>query len=196
MAETTWSESTSETDTGTRPSPGDPKGTRQTDGSGRTRQSVGTGGTRQSSDRALAPVGVVLLVGIAMVLAGVVAGAAVVPPESPPTASLSASAANDRITLTHRGGDPLDVRELRLVVAVDGTELDRQPPLPFFSADGFRPGPTGPFNSAAEQTWTVGETASFRVAGTNDPTLAAGDEVEIDVYASEYRIASLSTRVA
>lgn len=150
---------------------------------------------RPSSDRAVAPVGIALLVGLAVVLAGVVASATVVSPEPVSTASLSISAAGDRITLIHRGGDPLNARTLRIVVTVEGVELDHQPPIPFFSADGFHPGPTGPFNSAADPTWTAGETASFRVAGTNAPTLAAGDEIAIAIYAGDRRIASLTTRV-
>lgn len=153
-----------------------------------------------ASGRALAPVGLALLVAVVVVIAGGVAGATVLgtdPLADPaPTASLSASVADDRVTLAHRGGDALDVRDLRLVVCVDGAELDRQPPVPFFSAHGFYPGPTGPFNSAADPTWRAGETASFRVAGTNAPTLASGARVEVDVYAGDHRIASLETRVA
>jgi len=81
------------------------------------------------------------------------------------------AAANGTITLVHRGGPALDVRSLRVTITVDGQLLRHQPPVPFFAATGFHAGPTGPFNSAADPRWSVGETASLAVAGTNTPTL-------------------------
>ena len=152
---------------------------------------------RTASHRALAPVAGVLLLAITVVLAGSVATAAIGGgPASPaPTASLSLSAVDDRITITHRGGDALEAGDLSVHVRVDGEPLARQPPVPFFSAAGFRPGPTGPFNAASDNRWRVGESASVRVAGTNDPALAPGRTVTVDVAVDGTRIASLETVV-
>lgn len=148
-------------------------------------------------ERGCAPVAAVLLVGIVVglgaVLAGVVLG--LDPGGEATTASLSLSAEGDRVALEHRGGDDLDVRELRVRVRIDGAPLDRQPPVPFFSASGFRPGPTGPFNSASDPVWRPGETASFRIASTNDPTPEPGDRIEVTVTLGDRRIAELDARV-
>lgn len=141
-------------------------------------------------------VAVALLVLLAVGLAGVLAAGlgAVAPPEPPPRAALelSADAGADRVALTHLGGDPLDVRRLRLRVSVDGTGLAHQPPVPFFAARGFRAGPTGPFNSAAAPRWTPGETASLRLASTNAPALAPGARVRAEVYVRGHLVARLS----
>jgi len=139
----------------------------------------------------------VLLLAITVVLAGgVVTAVIAAPPAEPaPTASLSLSAADDRITVTHRGGDPLDADDLTVRVHVDGEPLARQPPVPFFSAAGFRPGPTGAFNAASDGRWRVGESASFRVAGTNDPTLAPGRTVAVDLAVDGNRLAALEAVV-
>lgn len=158
----------------------------------------------RSGRRAVSPVvGVVLLVAVTVLLAASVgavvlevAEAGTVDP-SGPTASLSLSAdpATGRVRLTHRGGAPLSVEALTVRVAVDGTPLRHQPPVPFFSARGFRPGPTGPFNVAADGEWTAGETASFRLASTNRPTLSAGVRLTVRVSASGRSVAELSTRL-
>lgn len=109
-----------------------------------------------------------------------------------PTVALSLSVANDRVSVTHRGGTVIDAREVGLRVTVNGTPLAEQPPVPFFAASGFRAGPTGPFNAAADPRWGAGETASFRVAGTNAPTLAPEARVAVRVSAAGRPIASLS----
>jgi FlaG/FlaF family flagellin (archaellin) len=144
-------------------------------------------------------VGVVAMLAITTVLAGI-AGAALLDtaatPTAGPSAALSLSATGDRVSLTHRGGDVLDVRSLRLRVAVDGTPLDRQPPVPFFAAAGFEPGPRGPFNAATDAEWSAGETGSFAVAGTNRPTLDPGDRLSVTVYADDRPVARLSTTVS
>lgn len=167
----------------------------------------------RNGTRASAPLGAVLLVGLAVALStgvGVAAlGSGVLGAEgfdtessdsgefglgSTKSASLSASATADgRIQLLHEGGDTLDVRELRLRVLVDGKELARQPPVPFFSAEGFKSGPTGPFNPAAEPTWRAGESVSLEVAGTNEPTVDDGSLVEIEVYVGGTPVAKLET---
>ncbi|RLM71464.1 type IV pilin [Halorubrum sp. Atlit-8R] len=145
----------------------------------------------------MAPVAGVLLIAITVVLAGGVAAAALDGPSAtvPPSAVLSLSATDDRIAVTHRGGDPIDVTAVRVRVSVDGEPLDEQPPLPFFSAAGFHPGPTGPFNSAGDDTLRVGETAAFRVADTNDPTLEPGRRVTVEITADGRPVATLETVV-
>ncbi|TKX75741.1 type IV pilin [Halorubrum sp. GN11_10-6_MGM] len=145
----------------------------------------------------MAPVAGVLLIAITVVLAGGVAAAALGPSSTtvPPSAVLSLSATDDRIAIDHRGGDPIDVSTVTVRVSVDGEPLDRQPPLPFFSAAGFHPGPTGAFNAAGDDTLRAGETAAFRVAGTNDPTLEPGRTVSVTITADGGPIASLETSV-
>ncbi|WP_132058202.1 type IV pilin N-terminal domain-containing protein [Halorussus amylolyticus] len=138
------------------------------------------------SGRALSPVlGVVCLLVVTAVLAGVVGTFAlgVTPPSNPPTAALDLriDADANELTFVHRAGDSLDVRELSLRVRIDGTPLDTQPPVPFFSARDFKSGPTGPFNTATDSTWEAGERASFRVAETNDPALAPGAHVTVKI---------------
>jgi len=151
------------------------------------------------SARALAPVAGVLLLAITVVLAGgvvtVALGAPAESAEPAPTTSLSLSATGDRIALSHRGGDALNASELDVRVRVDGEPLARQPPVPFFSAAGFRPGPTGAFNAASDDEWRVGGSASFRVAGTNDPVLEPGRTVVVEVSVDGRPVATLETVV-
>lgn len=149
-----------------------------------------------SSSRGSAPIGVVLLVAIAVVLAAGVAAATIDTPAEPaPTASLSLTADGDRIELLHRAGDPIPVDELTVRVSVDDEPLARQPPVPFFSASGFRPGPTGPFNAASDDVWRPGQSASFAVAGTNDPTLEPGRTVTVRLFVRDQPVAALDTTV-
>jgi FlaG/FlaF family flagellin (archaellin) len=145
----------------------------------------------------MAPVAGVLLIAITVVLAGGVAAAALDGPSAtvPPSAVLSLSATDDRIAIAHRGGDPIDVAAVTVRVSVDGEPLEEQPPVPFFSAAGFHPGPTGPFNSAGDDTLRVGETATFRVADTNDPTLEPGRTVTVEIAADGRPVARLETVV-
>lgn len=97
--------------------------------------------------------------------------------------------------MTHRGGDAVVPADLRVRVRVDGEPLAEQPPVPFFAAEGFESGPTGPFNSATDGEWRAGETGSLRVADTNDPSLRPGATVEVGLYAAGDRIALLRTTV-
>lgn len=141
-------------------------------------------------------VAVACLLAVTVVLAGVAGAVALQSvPEPGSRAALTLSVSGDRVTLTHRGGDTLDVRTLRVRVTVDGVPLAAQPPVPFFAARGFESGPTGPFNVAADPRWTAGETASFAVAGTNDPVLAPGAVVVVTVTEGETTVARLRTRV-
>ena len=167
-----------------------------TDPSIETNSPTETGPPAARSARGIAPVAGVLLLAITVVLAGGVVTAAIDAPAEPaPTASLSLSATDDRIAVTHRGGDALDASELDLRVRVDGEPLARQPPVPFFSAAGFHPGPTGAFNAATDGDLRVGESASFRVAGTNDPTLEPGRTVTVEVSVDGRPVATLETVV-
>lgn len=150
-------------------------------------------------DRATAStIGVVLLLALAVVLAGIVGGVlfgtAAAPPEPTP-AALSLTATADRLVLTHDGGATLDVGAIDLRVRVDGTELTHQPPVPFFSARGFHSGPTGPFNAAGDPEWTAGESASVAPAGTNAPALRPGATVEVRVVRNGSVIATLTDRI-
>ncbi len=151
-----------------------------------------------ASDRAVSPaVGVVLVVALTVVLASGVAVAfavGVAPHEPAPSArvSLSVDAASDELVLEHRGGDALHVADLRVVVTIDGRRLAHQPPVPFFAATGFEPGPTGPFNRGYDGAWTAGTTASVALAGTNDPEIAPGDRVVVAIYADDALVARAS----
>jgi FlaG/FlaF family flagellin (archaellin) len=151
-----------------------------------------------ATDRAVSPaVGVVLVVALTVVLASGVAVAfavGVAPEEPAPSAriALDVDAASDELVLEHRGGDALHVGELRVVVTVDGTRLRHQPPVPFFAATGFEPGPTGPFNRGYDDAWTAGTTASVALAGTNVPTIAPGDRVVVAIYADDALVARTS----
>ena len=115
----------------------------------------------------------------------------------PEFARLSASASPDgTIVLTHDGGQPIDVRRVSVNVSVEGQRLTQQPPVPFFSAPGFEPGPTGPFNSAADPEWTVGEQASFTLSDSNEPGLQPGADVTVTVLRDETPLTRVRTSVA
>lgn len=156
---------------------------------------------RSTDRRAVAPVvGVVLLVGLVAALGAAVGITALGTAGDLPDGhgsvalSLSVDAGADRLTLVHRAGAPLDVRQLVVRVRVAGRPLEHQPPVPFFAARGFRAGPTGPFNLATDPRWTAGEAASLRLASTNDPGIDSGDRVVVDVTAGDRRVATLSAR--
>ena len=157
-------------------------------------------GPTARADRAVSPaVGVVLLVVVTVALAATVGVGAVpdLPGDPPPAAHIDcrADAGPDRVACTHRGGDRLDTRDLRVHVAVDGDPLTHQPPVPFFAARGFRAGPTGPFNPSSDPGWTAGETASFSIAATNDPDLTPGASVRVRLLADGYTVAAAETEV-
>ncbi len=118
-------------------------------------------------------------------------------PMSPSTpTSMSVTAWSDgRIILVHEAGPELNVNNLALRITIDDVPLEHQPPIPFFAARGFQAGPTGPFNSAAAQSWTLGEQASFHLAGTNSPALEPGASVKIRVRRDDVTIAVVETTV-
>jgi hypothetical protein len=141
------------------------------------------------ADRTVGPTALL----VALVLGVAVGGVAVATlPATPSVAAATLSVDGDRIVLEHRAGDPLDVTRLDVIVRVDGDPLARQPPVPFFSARGFRPGPTGPFNAASDGRWEPGERASIRVASTNRPRPRAGDRVTVELRYRGRRLLTLS----
>ena len=156
----------------------------------------------EAPTRAFAPhVGTVVLLAITVLLAATVAvglglglglaGNGLL--ESGPDAAFDLEADADRseLTLEHRGGDPINVEDLELRIAVDGDDLAHQPPVPFVGAEGFRGAPSGPFNPETDSEWRAGETGSLRVAGTNDPRIRAGDTVTVTVVVDGHRVADL-----
>lgn len=147
--------------------------------------------------RGYVPVAVVLLLAVTVAAAAAVATAVpVLPGDPPPQRGIDADATSDgRVAVTVLAGEPLDVREATVRISVDGKRLTHQPPVPFFAAAGFRGGPTGPFNVAADPTWNVGETASLRVAGTNSPALRAGASLRVEVYVDGRVVAVAETTV-
>lgn len=152
------------------------------------------------ADRAVSPaLGAVLLVGITVAAAAVLGttllGQATALTGPPPTATFDVEAEGDRITLSHEGGDAVDVRALDVVISVDGESLRHQLSVPFFAAEGFHGGPGGAFNPETDGEWVVGETTSFRVAETNDPTLEPGARLTVELLYGGERFASLSARV-
>ncbi|EMA33208.1 type IV pilin [Halobiforma nitratireducens] len=140
-------------------------------------------------------VGLLVLIAITVCLAVLLAvGAASWALESPaPTAVVELSVDGDRsqIVLEHVAGDAIDVRQLSLTVAVDGTELAHQPPVPFVGAEGFVGAPGGPFNGESGPYWRTGERASLSVAGTNEPSIESGDTVRVTVAADGRLLAEL-----
>lgn len=166
------------------------------------RPAAETAGQRRQDCRGSVPVlSSVLLIGVVVILAATVAGATFVLEDAAttkpaPTTTASLSASGDRLVLVHEGGESLDTATLDLRIAVNGEELTHQPELPFFAQQGFEPGPTGPFNSASDSAWTVGERASLRVAESNQPALEAGDTVEVRVVSEDTEVLRLSTTVA
>jgi len=140
---------------------------------------------RHRQTRGVAPVVGLALLGFLTVVAAVTLATAApsLSGEPVPTARLSitADASTNQIALTHDAGDRLDVTELTVTVWIDGRSLAHQPPVPFFAAVGFRSGPTGPFNTASQPTWAAGQTASLRLATTNEPSLDRGTTVAVRV---------------
>jgi hypothetical protein len=141
-----------------------------------------------------------LLALITILLAGAVTasvGVGSISQSGPNFASISAEASPDgTVTLTHEYGEAVDVTDVTVIVSVDGTRLSHQPPVPFFSAAGFAPGPTGPFNTAADSNWTVGERASFVISETNSPTPTAGDQITVEILEGGTKVAVVETTVS
>lgn len=140
-----------------------------------------------------------MIVGVAVLLAATLGTAALgivstPEPADPVVVSVSATA-DGRIELVHEAGPSLEVDRLTVRILVDGTPLDHQPPVPFFSAAGFVPGPTGPFNSATDPTWDPGERATLEVADTNSPSLDRGSKVTVRIIRGEVPVAEVESTV-
>lgn len=146
-------------------------------------------------DRGISPVvGIVALLVLTVGLAAIVVGVGALSLEStaPTTAfDLSVDGETEAITIEHLGGDPIDVTELSVTVAIDDEELTSQPPVPFVGASGFDGAPTGPFNAATDSEWRAGERATVVVADTNEPTIDTGDAVTVTLVVDDARVAVL-----
>jgi FlaG/FlaF family flagellin (archaellin) len=139
-------------------------------------------------------IGVVLLVALVVLGAGTMSLALAAEPADPaPIAAfeLAVDADSDRLAITHRGGDALDLTATRIRIEVGDETLTHQPPVPFFAASGFESGPTGPFNSASDDTWQPGETGTLELASTNSPELTRNSTVTVRVYADGTEIATV-----
>lgn len=152
----------------------------------------------RSETRAVSPVvGVLAFVAITVCAAIVVVlGIGAWSLESPgPTATFDLSAEGDgsSVAIEHVAGDPIDVETLSVTIAINGTELAAQPPVPFVGANGFDGTPDGPFNARADSEWTVGERARVSIAETNTPTPAPGDAVTVTLAVEDRRVADLET---
>lgn len=111
-----------------------------------------------------------------------VAGAMSIAPGGEPVAAafdLGADGGTGDISIELVAGDALDVRDVRVTVAVNGADLSEQPPVPFVGAVGYDGAPTGPFNERADPIWRPGERAALTVADTNDPGIDPGDAVAV-----------------
>ncbi|WP_254531841.1 type IV pilin [Natrinema gelatinilyticum] len=139
---------------------------------------------RSGETRAVSPtIGVLALVALTVCLAAVIAvgsGAWSIEP-GPPTAVFELSADGDRSTIgiENRSGESIDVGRLTVVISVNGTNLSKQPPVPFVGAKGFDGAPDGPFNAKGDRKWTTGERAVLSIAETNSPALGVGDSVTV-----------------
>jgi flagellin-like protein len=147
-------------------------------------------------DRATSPVvGVALLVALTVMTATAFGTVTVGldTPSSPPTAavSLAVDADTDTLALRHQSGAAIDLTEVRFVVTIADRPLEHQPPVPFFAAEGFQSGPTGPFNSAGDRTWSAGERGTVRLAGTNAPLPVAGDAVTVRLTQDGYTVSTV-----
>ena len=163
-----------------------------------------------TSERGLSSVvGTVTVVALVVVLAtGVLAAGLAMGSlgTAPPTATIAASDVtaacpgcglhDQTIELTHRGGDPLAVDELELVVVAPGHDPARVVDLPLSGnclGDSHVEGPdifdgrcgrvAGPLTSVgddADGTWSAGETATFRLR-KGAVRLDDGEEVTVRV---------------
>lgn len=139
-------------------------------------------------------VGVVLLVVLVVIGAGTMSLALSTQPADPaPMASfeLAVDADTDSLSITHLGGEAIELAATTVQVEINGTDLSHQPPVPFFAATGFESGPTGPFNSASDDVWRPGETGTLALASTNDPGLTQNSTVTVRIIAGGTEIATL-----
>lgn len=150
-------------------------------------------------EAAVATIRTVLVVVVVVVLATAVIGGlalrgSLVPAEPPPTAAFSLSASGERITPVHRAGDPIESARSRFGYGSMPTRSTDSHRSHFF-VRGFRPGPTGPLNSAADPTWTASEAASLRIAVTSEPVPGPGSIVEVAAVVDGVRVRALNAKV-
>lgn len=132
-------------------------------------------------------IGLTLLIGLTVTIGTVIGvGFVDVVPQTglsaePVVISVTATAEDSALWFRHEAGPPIDVRTVSLRLRIDGIAATHQPPIPFFAATGFASGPTGPFNPATDPVWSVGETTSLRLAGSNHPPLRSGSTVEVTI---------------
>lgn len=156
-------------------------------------------GERRPSTRATIPViGTVLLIALTVFVALTI-GTALLgvgsTTEPTPTAAIELSVDENTLVFSHDHGEPLNVTAISIQIAVDGEPLVDQPPVPFFAANGFESGPTGPFNSESDNKWRVGQTASLTVADTNQPTLDSGSTVSVTITTDEGAVIRTETTI-
>ncbi len=148
-------------------------------------------------NRATAPVvGVLVLIGVTLTVGaalGVVVSADPTEPAPMVSFDVTAAAETDEIRISHQRGDELDLDTVQIEISIDGEPLEHQPPVPFFAAEGFQGGPTGPFNAASADQWRAGETGGVQLAETNSPQLSAGETVRVQIQTETATIADIST---
>lgn len=111
------------------------------------------------------------------------------------TADPDSNGTGAEIALTYVSGDSIDVEALSMVIAVNGTTLTHQPPIPYTAAKGFRSIPSGPFNEQSSGEFSVGDRAALTVAGSNDPTIHRGDVVTVSLSLDGQHVARLEATV-
>ena len=133
--------------------------------------------------RGVSPVvGSLLLVALVVCFAAVVAvafGSIPIGSAGPDAAFGIEVGADGEVELDHVADDPVDVGELSVRISVNSEPLEHQPDVPFHGNEGFDGAASGPFHPDSGSEWSTGETASVKVAGTNDPEIDSGDRVTV-----------------
>lgn len=81
---------------------------------------------------------------------------------------------------------------LTISIFINGQPLEHQPEVPAAGMTGFRGAPGGPFNSRSDNIWTVGETASMRIASTtNSPQPGSGSRMTARIYSDGEAVAMM-----
>jgi len=141
-----------------------------------------SGPSADRSERALAPVASVLLLAITVVLAGGVVTAAIDTPAEP---RRRPSCRCQRLTTGSRLRTAAEMRSTQPSWKFECASTANHSPgsrrFRSFRRQGSTPVRRARSNAATDGDWRVGGSASFRVAGTNDPTLEPGRTVTVDV---------------
>lgn len=161
--------------------------------------------------RAVSPViGVVLLVGVTLILTAAVAvfvfdTTSILSDPTPQVSSTdtafdtSGGQTDQTVRITHQAGDPVPVSELELIVEATGPDLDTQATLTNLPADGSsldgdsvqgndalidsRAGFASVLTAADTNTWTSGDTITFRITKSTADFTPDGspDATQLDV---------------